>query len=268
MKKKEKERNRAKSVADVLSYKARTMEFEGAWLASFGTPELGGCWLIWGQSGNGKTRFGLLLCKYLTRFGRVAYDTLEEGLSLSFRNAVKQTGMEDAARRFVVLDREEVGTPLPRLLKPAPTTAGSTMLRIGRDGVCTGDCDFCKYARLCADSPNGRELLRRYRASLRARLSRPKSPDIIVIDSVQYSGLNKDTAKDLVDAFPKKLFVFISHAEGKNPSGRTATAIRYHAGVKAYVEGYRVFAVSRFSNGDCIPFTVWDEGAKKYWGYI
>lgn len=206
--------DRAKSVADIIRYRPRVMAFEGAWRDSFGTPELGGCWLIWGSSGNGKTRFTLQLCKYLTQFGRVAYSSLEEGLSLSFQSAVRSVGMQDVARRFVLLDKEPVW-------------------------------------------------------DLRARLAARKSPDVVVIDSVQYSGLNKDGAKSLVDDFPRKLFIFISHADGKNPSGRTAAAIRFHAGVKLYVEGYRIPApVSRFKNGACEPFTIWDDGAARYWGDV
>jgi len=201
--------NRAKSVADIIRYNPKVMGFTGQWLDSFGTPELGGCWLIWGNPGNGKTRFTLQLCKYLTNFGRVAYNSLEEGLSLSFQNAIKATGMQSVERRFVLLDKEPVD-----------------------------------------------ELLLRLRAQ--------KSPDVVVVDSVQYSGLNKDTAKALVDEFPRKLFIFISHADGKNPAGRTANAIRFHAGVKVWIEAYRVpFPVSRFKEGICAPFTIWEDGARQ-----
>ncbi len=186
------------------------MNFSGPWLDSFGRPELGGCWLVWGGSGHGKTRFALALCKYLTNFGRVGYNSLEEGLSLSLQKAVKSTGMVAVAKRFILLDKEPIN-------------------------------------------------------ELRLRLQRPKSPDIIVIDSIQYSGLNKDTAKALVDEFPRKLFVFISHADGKNPAGRTAGAIRFHANVKLFVEGYRITQpVSRYADGACAPFIIWEEGAAKY----
>ncbi|MDR0295171.1 MAG: hypothetical protein LBH91_03135 [Prevotellaceae bacterium] len=201
--------NRAKSVADIIRYNPNVMEFTGEWYDSFGTPELGGCWLVWGNPGNGKTRFVLQLCKYLANFGRVAYNSLEEGLSLSFQNAIKAIGMQGVERRFVLLDKEPVD-----------------------------------------------ELLIRLRAQ--------KSPDVVVIDSVQYSGLNKDTAKALVDEFPRKLFIFISHADGKNPAGRTANAIRFHAGVKVWIEAYRVpLPVSRFKEGACAPFTIWEAGARQ-----
>jgi hypothetical protein len=203
--------NRAKSVADIIRYSPKVMEFTGAWFDSFGTPELGGCWLVWGNSGNGKTRFALQLCRYLAGFGRVAYNSLEEGLSFSFQTAIKSVGMAAVSKHFILLDKEPIG-------------------------------------------------------ELRMRLQGQKSPDIVIIDSVQYSGLNKDTAKALVDEFPRKLFVFVSHADGKNPAGRTAGAIRFHANVKLFIEGYRIpQPVSRYKEGACAPFTIWEEGAQHYW---
>ena len=206
--------NRAKSVADILRYRPRLLPFEGCWHDSFGTPELSGCWLIWGNSGNGKTRFTLQLCKYLSQFGRVAYNSLEEGLSLSFQSAIRSVGMNGARGTFTLLDKE----PL---------------------------------------------------AELRERLQGQRSPDIVVIDSVQYSGLNKDSAKALVDEHPRKLFIFISHAEGRAPAGRTATAIRFHANVKLWVECYRIpKPVSRYKEGESAPFIIWEDGYRRAMGEV
>jgi len=202
---------RALSVADILRYKPRVLPFDGPWLDSLGTPELSGCWIIWGNSGSGKTRFALQLCKYLTRFGKVVYNTLEEGLSFSFQKAIVATGM-NGVKGFTALDK----MPVPQL---------SEKLKAGRGA------------------------------------------DIIVIDSVQYSGLDKDSAKALVDTFPRRLFIFISHAEGNNPQGRTAAAIRFHADIKLRVEGYRIpNPISRYKDGKCAPFTIWEQGAAEYWG--
>jgi hypothetical protein len=69
--------------------------------------------------------------------------------------------------------------------------------------------------------------------------------------------------KTLRSLFPQKLFILISHAEGKNPAGRVAKSIKYDAFVKIWVEGYRAFAVSRYGGGE--PYTIWDEGADEYW---
>jgi len=203
---------RAMSVADILSYKPKAMNFDGRWFDSFGTPEMSGCWLVWGNSGNGKTRFALQLCKYLTRFGRVAYNSLEEGLSLSMKSAIQNIGMASVSRRFVLLDKE----PMEQMIN---------------------------------------------------RLEKQKSPDIIVIDSLQYSGLNRNAAKELTTRFRKKLFIFISHAEGQNPAGRTAKSVRFDADLKLRVEGHKIpVPISRFKDGDCREFVIWEEGAIRYWG--
>ena len=98
---------------------------------------------------------------------------------------------------------------------------------------------------------------------LKERLRKPKSPSIIFIDSFQYTGFNKGQYIALKEEFSKKLFIFISHAEGKNPEGRTAKFVRYDADIKMRVEGYKMFPMSRFGGGK--PFIIWEEGARKYW---
>ena len=98
-------------------------------------------------------------------------------------------------------------------------------------------------------------------------LSQHKSPNIIIIDSVQYSDLTYKDYKALKQQFPSKLFVFVSHAEGKLPDGRLANKIRYDAMCKIRVEGYRAFVNSRFKEGSGDNYiTVWEDGANRYWG--
>lgn len=199
---------RAISVDELLKTKFKTMAFEGEFKEAVGTPEMSGSWIIWGQSGNGKTRFTLQLAKYMTKFGKVAYNSLEEGAKLSFKRAIQQTGMISVAKRFIILKGETI-------------------------------------------------------EQLTERLSKQKAPNIIIIDSVQYTDLDKKGYKTLINSFPTKLFIFISHAEGKNPKGSTADAIRYDSDVKIFVQGYKAFVVSRFGGGK--PFIIWEEGAMDYW---
>lgn len=97
------------------------------------------------------------------------------------------------------------------------------------------------------------------------RLSRPKSPDVIFIDSLQYTGLSYAEYKLLRDRFRNKMFVFISHAEGREPKGNVGKSIRYDANVKIYVEGYKAFPQSRYGGGE--EFVIWPVGAQKYWDY-
>ncbi|HML64673.1 MAG TPA: ATP-binding protein [Dysgonomonas sp.] len=104
---------KALSVADVLSYKPKTIPFEGKWRDAIGLPELKGSWLIYGDSGMGKTSFAMQLGRYLCSINeslwfRTAYDSIEEGLSSSIQEAYKRTGMANVARRFLLLDKESI----------------------------------------------------------------------------------------------------------------------------------------------------------------
>ena len=208
---------RAISNKNVLAAQFETADFDGPFMASFGRPELRGVWLIWGDSGSGKTTFTLQLCKYLAGFRRVAYDSLEQGLSLSLQKAWERVGMAEAGSNIILLNKED----LPEL---------------------------------------------------RARLRKRKSPEIIVIDSLQY--LDKfymKQFKDLKAEFPDKLFVFISQADkaGKDPDGYIAKKIRYDADIKIKVEGFKAFVTTRYEDRDKgeggEDFIIWEQGANDYW---
>ena len=201
---------RALSVSDVLRLKRETYAFEGAWAEAFGQPEQNGVWFVWGGSGNGKTSFVLQLCKELSRFGRVAYDSLEEGASLTMQNAFVKMGMQDVARRFVLLDRE------------------------------------------------GME-------QLDARLGKRKSPDIVVIDSFQYTGMTFRDYQAFKERHADKLLIFISQADGSKPAGRTAVSVMYDAALKIFVSGYRAISKGRYF-GTKGYYTIWEERARLVYG--
>ena len=201
---------RALSVSDVLRLKRETYAFEGAWAEAFGQPEQNGVWFVWGGSGYGKTSFVLQLCKELSRFGRVAYDSLEEGASLTMQNAFVKMGMQDVARRFVLLDRE------------------------------------------------GMELLD-------ARLGKRKSPDIVVIDSFQYTGMTFRDYQAFKERHADKLLIFISQADGSKPAGRTAVSVMYDAALKIFVSGYRAISKGRYF-GTKGYYTIWEERARLVYG--
>lgn len=202
---------RAITIKDIRNFQPKVLPFDGEWEASIGRPEVTGSWLIWGGSANGKTRFALQLARYFARFCKVAYDSLEEGLSLSMKNAITETGMTDAEvkRNFVLLDKEPV-------------------------------------------------------AELVERLKRQRSPQVVIIDSLQYTGLTYAGYKLLRDNFRRKLFVFISHGEGRHPKGNVAKSVKYDAFVKIYIEGYKAFPQSRYGGGK--EYIIWRQGALDYWG--
>lgn len=66
-------------------------------------------------------------------------------------------------------------------------------------------------------------------------LSKKKSPDVVFIDSIQYlrmsekssNELTKFEYKDLINMFPNKLFIWISHEKNGEPKGALADAVYY-----------------------------------------
>ena len=104
-----------KNVADA---KFAPAPFDGPFKAALGRPELKGSWLIFGKSGSGKTTFALQLAKYLTRFvDKVAFDSLEQGLSLSMQKAWKRVDMAAAGSKVIFLDKESLPELRDRLSK-------------------------------------------------------------------------------------------------------------------------------------------------------
>jgi len=99
---------------------------------------------------------------------------------------------------------------------------------------------------------------------LMIKLKKKKSPKFIVIDSLQYWNITYEQYKEMKEAFPKKSFLFISHAKGKIPDGKVADKIRYDAGIKVFIEKYIAFIVSRYGGNK--NYVIWEEGARKKWG--
>lgn len=90
----------AKSMGDLLKQNFKTFDFAGDYLESFGKPEMNGAWILWGESGNGKTDLALKLAKYFSTFGKVFYNTLEERGRESFKLACIRNNMQACGSRF------------------------------------------------------------------------------------------------------------------------------------------------------------------------
>ena len=99
-------------------------------------------------------------------------------------------------------------------------------------------------------------------------LSRKQSPKIIIIDSFQYARFTKEQwlaiKAKYVKGRKKKIFVVISHADGKKPRGAVATDCMYDAQIKVFVKGKIAFIKSRYEGKK--NFVIWEDGAKAYWG--
>jgi hypothetical protein len=206
--------NRAYSVSNVLSKKFHELDFSGEWEETLGKPDKAFSAIIWGGSGEGKTEVAIKLAKYLTTFGKVAYDSLEQGLSSTIRDALLRNHMDTCGNSFILLDRE----PFDELI---------------------------------------------------IRMSKPKSPDFLFIDSVQYTRINKAQYYQLKELMLKKGkgIIWISQAKGKEPKGALADDIRYDVDLKLSVEGFKLFPDGRL-NGGGEPFVIWAQKASKYWKEI
>ena len=200
---------RAYSVSNVNDAKFNTLKFTGKWKEAVGSPELTGTWFIYGPPKNGKTSFAMMLVKYLTDFKRAAYNSVEEGLSLTIKMAMARVNMLEVGNKLILLEKEEIDDLIERLKKH-------------------------------------------------------KSPDVVVIDSVQFMELKFSDYKRLKETFPHKLFIYVSHVEGKLPEGNTAKRIWRDANVTFRIEGFKAFTTSRYGGGGEIVIS--DEFAKAHWG--
>jgi predicted ATP-dependent serine protease len=97
-----KSKSRIKTVANIYSKKFECIDWCSAEFAeAFNDVEASGCWLIWGQEKNGKTRFALMLANELTKTARrVLYISAEEGISRAFVKNCKISGIETGNKRL------------------------------------------------------------------------------------------------------------------------------------------------------------------------
>lgn len=196
----------AYSFSDIEKMRFNTLPFEGVWKDIIGTPEVAGSWIVWGKSGNGKTRFVLQLAKYLAGFQKVYYNTLEEGLKLSFRKALEEVNIKAVGSKFC-FHKEKL-------------------------------------------------------EQMRARLDKDRSPNIVIIDSLQHFRIKENDYYSLLEDYPKKLFIFISHAQGAEPKGELADEIRYNSDVKIRVHQFVASPVENTRYGGNKPYIIWEEGMR------
>jgi hypothetical protein len=110
--------NRAYSVSNVLTKKFNPLEFDGLWEQTLGKPDKAFSAIIFGRSSTGKTEAAIKLAKYLTNFGTVDYDSLEQGLSSTMQAAIERNHLENTKYPFRLLDRIPFEELLNRMKKP------------------------------------------------------------------------------------------------------------------------------------------------------
>ena len=95
---------------------------------------------------------------------------------------------------------------------------------------------------------------------LMTRLAKPKSPHFVIIDSFQEAEMSYEQFKQMRDRFPAKSFIIISQEYKGQPTGKPATRLKYKAGIKIRVVGYKAFCQGRFTGDPGSYYTVWEEG--------
>lgn len=199
------------SVKNVEDTRHDVIPFDGEWYQAFGTPERSGCWIIYGKSGQGKSRFALLLARKFDQMGfRVLFLSLEMGYCKDFQADIREAGIY----------------------------SGISSIIFSED--CDGITDLDEY------------------------LSRQRSPDVIFIDSIQYferqCGVRAEEIINLRKKYRKKIFIFISHVDGKEVEGRTAYEVKRDSFKRIYVDGFKAEYIGRGKGGPRGFFIIWDKG--------
>jgi hypothetical protein len=92
------------------------------------------------------------------------------------------------------------------------------------------------------------------------RLSKPKSPRFVVVDSFQVSDWSYEQALELMKRYPQKGFVFVSQEDKGQPMGKAAIRLRYIADMKIRVAGYKAYCQGRSAGSPGNYYVVWKEG--------
>ncbi len=217
--------DKAKTPYDLKRKTYKLYKMEGEWKQAFSYPSAVGLWFIWGGSGNGKTSF---LIQTMNALLHTPYITVKNGKQIS----------EDDNRDKILYNSLEEGDD-------------HTQYEAWKRG---GLLDAKRI-----------QLVQEPIEKLTARLNKRQSPRIVVIDSYQYTHLSFKEFLKFINQFPNKLFIVNSHAEGKNPEGRPAKKVMFHASLKIWIEGYKAFSKGRYI-GETGEYTIWQNGADEYYG--
>jgi hypothetical protein len=86
------------------------------------------------------------------------------------------------------------------------------------------------------------------------------SPEIVVIDSIDYCNMTVEQYKLLRKKLDKKIIILITWALGKEPKTQAAKDIKYMCDVKLHVKNFMVWPISRYGGNE--PFWIWEKRAR------
>jgi len=102
-------------INQLLNKEFDVYEFADAWYASFNSPEKNFKALVYGLPGNGKTEFCIKWAKYLTQFGKVYYNSFEQGVSKSLQDAATRNNLKEVSGKMIFGNKETLEEMTDRL---------------------------------------------------------------------------------------------------------------------------------------------------------
>ncbi|MBK5719765.1 ATP-dependent serine protease [Dysgonomonas sp. Marseille-P4677] len=92
--------------------------------------------------------------------------------------------------------------------------------------------------------------------------------DVIVIDTIQKSGISAKQVEELRELFPNKLIIFVCHVLPNGlPDKQPATQVYREASLKIFCDRHRAISQGRYF-GELGYFNIWKEKADEYWAVV
>ena len=90
--------------------------------------------------------------------------------------------------------------------------------------------------------------------------SKRGSPEVVVIDSIDYCNLTVEQYKLLRKTLKRKIIILIAWSQGRSPKTQAAKDIEYMVDVKLFVRNFMIWPKSRFGGNE--PFVIWEQRAR------
>lgn len=108
--------SRVISIKQIKEKNFHTLTLEEPWASKFGNPERSFKMMIYGPSGSGKSTMTMKLWDYLAHnFGKVLYNSWEEGIAQTLKDRIISTGVSSPNLMFA--DRMSFGEMIEKLKK-------------------------------------------------------------------------------------------------------------------------------------------------------
>ncbi|MDH6310564.1 hypothetical protein M2451_003346 [Dysgonomonas sp. PFB1-18] len=92
--------------------------------------------------------------------------------------------------------------------------------------------------------------------------------DVIVVDTIQKSGITAKQVEELRELFPSKLIIFVCHVQPNGlPDKQAAVQAYREASLKIFCDRFRAISQGRYF-GERGYYNIWKEEADKYWAVV